>query len=170
MQWITREHPKIERIACAWLIARFIDEAPDFLFVPPDDVIRIANETGAIPYDTPGVESLTHVSELCSFDVLLDKYHLGGDPALQLMAGIVRGADTSRQDQSGYYAMSLWLSGIFTDRKMFEYGKAMYDALFVYDEMYIWCLSCQEEAHGSWFSLLKGADVNILDIPYHGDD
>ena len=79
MKWITRERPKIDRIACPWLIARFIDETPDFLYVPAADVVRIANESGAIPYDIPGVE-LTHVGELCSFDAFLDRYKLGGDP------------------------------------------------------------------------------------------
>ena len=145
MQWITRERPKIDRIACPWLIARFIDEAPDFLYVPTGDVVRIASETGAIPYDIPGVE-LTHVGELCSFDAFLGKYNLGGDPALQQMAGIVRGADTSRLDltpqSSGLYAISLGLSHVFTDdREMLEHGMVMYDAL------YAWCQSCQAETH-----------------------
>jgi len=141
MQWITRERPKIDRIACPWLIARFIDKAPDFLYVPPGDVVRIANETGAIPYDIPGVE-LTHLGELCSFDAFLDKYNLGGDPALQQMAGIVRGADTSRLDltpqSNGLYAISLGLSRVFTDdHEMLAHGMVMYDAL------YAWCQSCQ---------------------------
>ena len=93
VKWITREHPKIDRIACPWLIARFIDQSPDFLYVPADKVGRIAEETGAVPYDVPGVE-LTHVGELCSFDAFLGKYQLT-DPALQTLALIVRGADTS---------------------------------------------------------------------------
>lgn len=145
MKWITRERPKIDRIACPWLIARFIDETPDFLYVPAADVVRIANESGAIPYDIPGVE-LTHVGELCSFDAFLDRYKLGGDPALQQLAGIVRGADTSRLDltpqSSGLYAISLGLSHVFTDdHEMLERGMVMYDAL------YAWCLSCQPETH-----------------------
>jgi hypothetical protein len=145
MQWITGERPRIDRIACPWLIARFIDKTADFQFVPPGDVIRIANETGAIPYDIPGVE-LTHVGELCSFDTFLDKYQLGGDPALLLMAGIVRGAHTTRLDlapqSSGLHAISLGLSRIFTDNsEMIAYGMVMYDAL------YAWCQSCQAETH-----------------------
>ena len=137
--------PKIDRIACPWLIARFIDETPDFLYVPAADVERIANESGAIPYDIPGVE-LTHVGELCSFDAFLDRYKLGGDPALQQLAGIVRGADTSRLDltpqSSGLYAISLGLSHVFTDdHEMLERGMVMYDAL------YAWCQSCQAETH-----------------------
>ncbi|WP_010661772.1 chromate resistance protein ChrB domain-containing protein, partial [Brucella anthropi] len=75
MKWITRERPVIDRIACPWLIARFIDKEPEFLFVPPDQVIATAEETGAIPYDVPGVE-LTHVGDGCSFDAFVAKYDL----------------------------------------------------------------------------------------------
>lgn len=145
MQWITRERPKIDRIACPWLITRFIDAAPAFLYVPPGDVLRIARETGAIPYDIPGVE-LTHVGELCSFDAFLGKYHLDGDPALQQLASIVRGADTSRLDltpqSGGLYAISLGLSHLFADdHEMLRHGLVMYDALFT------WCRFCQGETH-----------------------
>ncbi|MBN3568527.1 chromate resistance protein ChrB domain-containing protein [Burkholderia cenocepacia] len=145
MQWITRQRPKIDRVACPWLIARFIDETPEFLYVPPGDVLRIANETGAIPYDIPGVE-LTHVGEQCSFDAFLDKYGLAGDRALQHMACIIRGADTSRLDltpqSSGLYAISLGLSDMFSDdHDMLEHGLVMYDAL------YAWCRHCQAEGH-----------------------
>ena len=98
MKWITREHPKIDRIACPWLIARFIDDTPEFLFVPASDVLSRATQTGAIPYDIPGVE-LSHVGERCSFDAFLKKYQLT-DPALQQLAVIVRGADTARLELS----------------------------------------------------------------------
>ena len=94
MQWITRERPKIDRIACPWLVARFIDRDAQFLYVPSGDVLRIAGEMGAIPYDIPDVE-LSHIGELCSFDAFLAKYSLD-DPALKRLATIVRGADTSR--------------------------------------------------------------------------
>ena len=90
MKWITRERPKIDRIACPWLIARFIDDTPEFLFVQAPEVVSQATQTGAIPYDIPGVE-LSHVGELCSFDAFLKKYQLT-DPALQQLAVIVRGA------------------------------------------------------------------------------
>jgi hypothetical protein len=80
MKWVTRERPKIDRIACPWLVARFIDEQPEFLYVPSDRVQAVAEETGAIPYDVPGVE-LSHVGDLCSFDAFLAKYRLD-DPAL----------------------------------------------------------------------------------------
>lgn len=96
MKWVTRERPKIDRIACPWLIARFIDKQPEFLYVPNRDVLRVAEETGAIPYDIPGVE-LSHVDDLCSFDAFLKKYGLE-DSALHQLATIIRGADTSRLD------------------------------------------------------------------------
>lgn len=139
-----RERPKIDRIACPWLIARFIDRAPEFLYVPAGDVLRLARETGATPYDIPGVE-LSHVGELCSFDAFLKKYSLD-DTALQQLAVIVRGADTSRLDltpqSAGLYAMSLGLSQTFTDdHEMLRHGLVMYDAL------YAWCRYCQTETH-----------------------
>ena len=112
MKWITRERPKIDRVACPWLIARFIDKAPEFLFVPPDQVQSQAAATGAIPYDVPGVE-LTHDGPLCSFDAILKKYELS-EPALLDLAVIVRGADTARLDLApqcaGLLAISLGLS------------------------------------------------------------
>jgi hypothetical protein len=144
MKWVTRERPKIDRIACPWLIARFIDKDPEFLYVPGDTVLKTAQETGATPYDIPGVE-MTHVGELCSFDAFLKKYELN-DPALQMLAGIVRGADTSRLDltpeSAGLYAVSLGLSHNFSnDHEMLKYGMIMYDAL------YAWCKHCRGETH-----------------------
>ena len=144
MKWVTRERPKIDRIACPWLIARFIDKAPEFLYVPSNQVLKVAAETGAVPYDIPGVE-MTHDGELCSFDAFLTKYRLT-QPALQQLATIVRGADTSRLDltpqSAGLYAISLGLSKTFADdHEMLAHGVVMYDAL------YAWCVSCQAEAH-----------------------
>jgi hypothetical protein len=144
MKWITRERPKIDRIACPWLVARYIDQQAEFLYVAPGDVLRIAGETGAIPYDIPGVE-LTHDGELCSFDAFLKKYCLD-DPALSQLALIVRGADTSRLDltpqSAGLYALSLGLSQNFSDdQEMLKHGMVMYDAL------YAWCKNCQGESH-----------------------
>ncbi|WP_448192647.1 chromate resistance protein ChrB domain-containing protein [Azospirillum sp. sgz301742] len=144
MKWVTRERPKIDRIACPWLIARFIDEQPEFLYVPGDRVLDVARETGAVPYDIPGVE-LSHAGDLCSFDAVLIKYRLD-DPALQRLAVIVRGADTSRLDltpqSAGLYAVSLGLSAVFKDdHEMLRHGMVVYDAL------YAWCRECQGEAH-----------------------
>lgn len=144
MKWVTRERPKIDRIACPWLIARFIDQEPEFLYVPSGEVLKVAEETGAIPYDIPGVE-FSHVGELCSFDAFLRIYDLT-DPALQQLAVIVRGADTSRLDltpqSAGLYAISLGLSQTFADdHEMLAHGMVMYDAL------YAWCKHCQAETH-----------------------
>jgi hypothetical protein len=144
MKWITRERPKIDRIACPWLVARFIDREPEFLYARSSEVFRIAEQTDAIPYDIPNVE-LTHDGELCSFDAFLKKYGLD-DPALQQMARIVRGADTSRLNltpqSAGLYALSLGLSHQFADdHEMLKHGMVMYDAL------YAWCKHCQSEAH-----------------------
>ncbi|MGZ5001040.1 MAG: chromate resistance protein ChrB domain-containing protein [Methylomonas sp.] len=144
MKWITRERPKIDRIACPWLIARFIDAEAEFLYVHNDQVFQIADETGAIPYDISGAD-FSHVVELCSFDAFLDRYQLD-DPALKQLAAIVRGADTSRLDLTpespGLYAISLGLSHVFKDDlEMLDQGLILYDAL------YAWCQHCQNETH-----------------------
>jgi hypothetical protein len=144
MKWITRERPKIDRVACPWLIARFIDKEPEFIYVPASQVMSEAQRTGAVPYDVPGVE-FSHVGELCSFDAFLARYKLT-DPALQQLAEIVRGADTSRLELTpqspGLYALSLGLSHNFSDdHEMLKHGMVMYDAL------YAWCRACQAETH-----------------------
>ncbi|HUW28045.1 MAG TPA: chromate resistance protein ChrB domain-containing protein [Sulfuriferula sp.] len=144
MKWITREHPKIDRVACPWLIARFIDEAPQFLYVPATEVLEVAAQTGAVPYDIPGVE-YGHDGELCSFDAFLIKHHLD-EPGLQQLALIVRGADTARLDlapeAAGLLAISLGLSRCFSDdHEMLKHGMVMYDAL------YAWCREGRAETH-----------------------
>jgi hypothetical protein len=144
MKWVTRERPKIDRIACPWLITRFIDHEPEFLFVPPANVMDTVLEAGAIPYDVPGVE-LSHVGELCSFDAFLRKYELH-DAALSDLAVIVRGADTARLDfaaeAAGLLAISLGLSHNFTDdHEMLRHGLVIYDAL------YAWCAHARNESH-----------------------
>lgn len=136
MKWVTRERPKVDRIACPWLILRFIDKEAEFLYVPADQVPAIAEREGAIPYDIPNVE-LGHVGPLCSFDAILKKYSLT-DPALQRLAVIVRGADTGRPDLApecpGLLALSKGLSEVFRDdHEQLEHGLVMYDAL------YAWC-------------------------------
>ena len=152
MKWITRERPKIDRIACPWLIARFIDNEPEFLYVPASQVMAVAASTGAIPYDVPGVE-FTHVGEDCSFDTFIKKHSLTTrngqfDNGLQDLAVIVRGADTDRLDlapqAAGLLAISLGLSRNFSnDHEMLSHGMVMYDAL------YSWCCHAQGEKH-SW--------------------
>ena len=144
MKWVTRERPKIDRIACPWLISRFIDPEAEFLYVPPKEVLRVAAEREAVPYDIPDVE-FSHAGELCSFDAFLRFYRLG-DPALAELAVIVRGADTNRPDlapqAAGLAALSLGLSHIFKDDfAMLEQGMAIYDAL------YSWCKEGKNEVH-----------------------
>ena len=148
MKWITRERPKIDRIACPWLIQRFIDKEAEFLYVPSPDVMKTAKASGAIPYDVPGVE-LTHDGELCSFDAFLKKYPLKENLALTRLAEIVRAADTdtlSRSAQApGLLAITLGLSANFpNDHEMLKIGMVMYDAL------YAWCRSMTGEKHG-WY-------------------
>jgi hypothetical protein len=145
MRWITRARPKIDRIACPWLIARFIDDEPEFLFVPAESVMDVARERQAIPFDVPGVE-LSHSGELCSFDAFLKKYRLD-DPPLHALASIVRGADTGRLDlapqAAGLLAVSLGLSALFSD------DHAMLDRGFVvYDALYAWLREARDETHG----------------------
>lgn len=144
MKWVTRERPKIDRIACPWLITRFIDQDAEFLYVPSDRVLGTAKETGAVPYDIPGVK-FSHVGEECSFDAFLAQYRLD-DPALRRLATIVRGADTSRLDltpqSAGLFAISLGLGAVFEDdHEMLRHGMVIYDAL------YAWCRDLQGATH-----------------------
>ena len=145
MKWVTRERPKIDRIACPWLVQRFIDKQPEFLYVPSDRVLAVAKETGAIPYDVPDVE-LSHVGPLCSFDAFIKKYGLK-DRALDQVAEIVRGADTGHPELTpqspGLLAFSLGLSHCFADdHEMLRHGMIMYDAL------YAWARHVPGEKHG----------------------
>lgn len=144
MKWITRERPKIDRVACPWLIARFIDKNAEFVFAGAADVRRLAAELGAIPFDVEGVE-LSHDGPHCSFDALLTKYGLD-DPALSELAVIVRGADTARLDlapqAAGLLAISLGLSHNFhDDHEQLRHGFVIYDAL------YSWSRHVREEKH-----------------------
>ena len=147
MKWVTRERPVIDRIACPWLIARFIDKEPEFVFVPPHQVLAVAKEKGATPYDIPGVE-LTHVGDGCSFDTFVSKYRLGDDPAITTIAAIVRGADTNRHDltpqSAGLLAISMGLRDVTPDdQEVLRHG------FVIYDSLYAWAKGRQAEAH-SW--------------------
>jgi len=131
-RWITRERPKIDRIACPWLIRRFIDPGAEFLYVPAGDVIAASRQQGALPYDVPGVE-FSHHGELCSFDALLRNFGIA-DACLDALAAIVRGADTGKPELTpqspGLLAVSLGLSMNFQDdHAMLEQGMVVYDAL-----------------------------------------
>ena len=135
MKWVTREKARVDRIACPWLISRFIDKEATFLFIPASQVMQVAERERATPYDVPGVE-LGHHGDHCSFDAFLDKYKLN-DPALQALALIVRGADTdARQltpESAGLYAIATGFQAIAKDdhdnmAKQFP----AYDALYAY--------------------------------------
>lgn len=144
MRWITRSRPKIDRIACPWLIRRFIDREAEILFVPADEVLAQARERDAIPFDVEGVE-LSHEGPLCSFDAILKKFALD-DPALDELAVIVRGADTDRLDlapqSAGLLAISLGLSRNFADdQEQLAHGMVVYDAL------YAWAKYVRDERH-----------------------
>ena len=135
-KWVTREHPKIDRIACPWLISRFVNPEAEFVYVPAAEVSKVAADIGGTPYDIKGVE-FGHVGDRCSFDAIISAYGIA-DPALDRLATIVRGADTSRPDLTpqceGLLAISYGLSSNFPDdHEMLKHGMVMYDAL------YTWC-------------------------------
>ena len=138
MKWITRAKARVDRIACPWLIRRFIDTQAEFLFVPEAEVMATAAREGATPYDVPGVE-LGHHGERCSFDAFLDKYRLT-DPALQALALIVRGADTDARgiakEAWGLYAVASGFREISRDD--FENMERQFH---VYDALYAYCRS-----------------------------
>jgi len=143
-RWVTRERPKIDRIACPWLVSRFVDPGAEFLYVPTQQVRELAMERDATPYDIPDVH-FSHDGGLCSFDAFLKHYRLT-DPALAQLAVIVRGADTAKLELApqapGLAAISLGLSRLFTDdHEMLRHGMVMYDAL------YLWCKGGQDETH-----------------------
>jgi len=135
-KWVTREHPKIDRIACPWLISRFVNPEAEFIYVPAAEVSKVAADVGGTPYDIKDVK-FGHVGDQCSFDAIVDTYGIE-DPALDRLATIVRGADTSHSDLTpqceGLLAISYGLSSNFPDdHEMLKHGMVMYDAL------YTWC-------------------------------
>ena len=143
-RWITRERPKIDRIACPWLVRRFIDPRAEFLYVPTSSVLTEATRNHAIAYDIPGAP-LEHDGDQCSFDALIKAFGLE-DPALDDLATIVRAADTGQPDLApqahGLLAVSLGLSHNFADdHAMLEHGFVLYDAL------YAWCRHARDERH-----------------------
>jgi rhodanese-related sulfurtransferase len=144
-RWVTRERPKIDRIACPWLIRRFIDPSAEFFYVPNAEVRNFAEVRDATAYDIPDVP-YSHAGPNCSFDAFI-RMHKLDDPALSKLATIVRGADTSvphlAAEAPGLLAMSLGLSALFTDdHAMLKWG------LLVYDALYAWCRDAQAEMHG----------------------
>ena len=144
MRWITREHPKIDRIACPWLIKKFVDKDAEFIYVPFNEVLEKAKELHAIPFDIPDVEH-THYGHECTFDYIVKRYKIK-DKAVHKMAVIVRGADTDRHDianeSAGLWAISAGLAhNISDDHKLLDTGMIIYDAL------YDWAKYLQHEKH-----------------------
>jgi AraC-like DNA-binding protein len=144
MKWITREKPKIDRIACPWLIKNFVDRDAEFIYTAPDKVKEQAEVLEAIPFDIPGVE-FSHYEDKCTFDYIIQKYKIT-DPALEILAVIVRGADTDRHDiasqASGLWAISAGLAyNVTDDYELLQKGMMIYDAL------YSWAKHLQNEKH-----------------------
>ena len=143
MKWITRARPKTDRIACPWLVRRFIDPAAEILYAPHDEVLAVAEREGAHSFDAPGAE-YDHRDGKCTFEVLIDDYHLGGDLALARLACIVHAADISTDldtDPAGPGLLAIGLGGLDVepdDHRLLE------RATFVYDALYAWC--AQQEA------------------------
>lgn len=138
MQWVTREHPHTDRVACPWLIRKLIDSDAEIVYVPADEVLPYAERTGAISFDAKGAR-YTHRNGLCSFDVLIEEYGLGGDPALSLMARIVHGADVA--DDRDATPQSSGLVAIADGFALLELPDQEQLALElpVYDALYAWC-------------------------------
>ena len=144
MQWVTRARPKVDRIACPWLIRRFVDPEAEFLYVPAEEVMRVAEQTKAIPFDVPGVELGHHGAE-CSFDAIITKYDLS-DPALLCLARIVRGADTPDKDLTpesrGLEAIAEGFRLLYEDDQQQLAAESV-----VYDALYAYCQRQVVEAH-----------------------
>lgn len=139
MRWITRARPKTDRIACPWLVRRFIDQEAEIVFVPPDDVLsRASTDPDARSFDAPGAD-YTHRGKQCTFEVLIEEFDLGGDPALQRLASIVHAADISDElgtDPLGPGLLAIGEGGLAVegdDQRLLERGS------FVYDALYAWC-------------------------------
>jgi hypothetical protein len=137
VKWVSREHPKTDRIACPWLIRRFIDPDAEIVYVPRDEVLATAEREGAISFDAPGAR-FTHRDGLCSFEVLIDEYRLSGDPALVLMARVVHGADVSEdadatRQSPGLQAIADGFALLdVDDQRQLELELPVYDALYAW--------------------------------------
>ena len=154
--WVTRARPKVDRIACPWLIRRFVDPAAIILFVAPAEVAGVGARLDAAPFDVEGAY-WSHRGDLCTFDVMIDELGLAGLPALARLAPIVRGADTARPElapqAAGLLAVSLGLSRLHADdHEQLDAG------MLVYDAFYRWCRDAMDETH-DWVSHVPKARV-----------
>ena len=173
MKWITRERPKIDRIACPWLIKHFVDKDAIFIYVPFSQVIEKASELNAIPFDVPGVE-LTHLGDQCTFDCIIKKYKIE-DPAVAIMAVIIRGADTDRHEiadeAAGLWAISAGLAhNITNDQQLLETGMIIYDALYtwathLYKQKHLKNSPFENLLHDVYTKFLNAKPVNKKKIP-----
>ncbi len=136
MKWVTREHIKVDRVACPWLLSKWVDKEAEFLFVPAEDVMRVARDSGAIPYDVPDVE-LGHHQGKCSFEAIVEKYKIS-DPAIILLSKIVHGADVQsdlygRVESPGLRAIATGFSKLgLSDHEILAKEFVLYDALYAY--------------------------------------
>ena len=142
MNWVTRENANVDRIACPWLIKRFIDPGAEFLFVPKDQVLEVAEREGAESYDAAGAK-YTHRDGKCSFDVLVEEFDLTGDPALVRLARIVHAADVSQDlhtDELAPGLLALGEGGLLAeddDQRLLERGSFVYDALYAWSGKHV---------------------------------
>ena len=143
MKWVTRERPKTDRIACPWLIRRFIDADAEIVYVPPDRVLTVAAESGGHSFDTPGAEYAHHTAadgyQRCTFEVLVDAYGLVGDPGLSRLAKIVHAADINGEvgtDPAGAGLLAIGVGGLLAES---DDQRLLDRATFVYDALYAWC-------------------------------
>jgi len=138
MKWVTRARPKTDRIACPWLIRKFIDPDAEILYVPTDQVLAVADREGAHGFDTPGAE-YDHRGNKCTFEVMIDEFHLGGDPALMRLARIVHAADIDSEVGTDPFAptlLALAFGGLDVEA---DDHRLLERASFVYDALYAWC-------------------------------
>ena len=173
MKWITRERPKIDRIACPWLIKNFVDNEAEFIYVPFNEVIKKAKELNAIPFDIPDVE-FTHYKDQCTFDYIVKKYKIT-DTAVSIIATIVRGADTDRHDiakeAAGLWAISAGLSyNITNDYELLKAGMIIYDALYswathLYNQKHLQSNPFENLLHEVYEKFLKSKHIYKQKIP-----
>ena len=139
MKWITRERPKTDRVACPWLIRKFIDPAAEIIYVPAAEVLSAAEKKGARSFDAPGAE-FTHRDGKCTFEVLIDEFALGGDPALMRLARIVHAADIAGEEHTDPLGPGLLAVGLGSLEAEPDDYRLLERESFVYDALYAWCV------------------------------
>jgi len=138
MKWVTRARPKTDRVACPWLIRRFIDPSAEILYVPPSEVLAVAARDGARSFDAPGAE-FGHRGDLCTFEVLIEEFNLGGHVALSRLARIVHAADIDGEQHTDLLGPGLLAIGLGALELEADDQRLLEKELFVYDALYEWC-------------------------------